>query len=206
MENEYLVNSDDLTAVADAIRSKGGTSGLLEFPGGFADAIAAIQAGGGEGGVEGGGNANMYSGTITFEQQTSVTSKGLIMNLGLPSRVKWLYLWLDREYFLAIEKPGNNYYYTLTILPITVSELPPIKIGGTGIAKDTKDRLFAPQFIVGATSGSPNGYGMSSAFGAVVNTHIDSWACNDDGTISLCKASSANQFFFAADYHYIAVC
>ncbi len=35
-----------LKAVADAIRTKGGTSGLLEFPGGFADAIAAIQAGG----------------------------------------------------------------------------------------------------------------------------------------------------------------
>lgn len=49
MANEYLVNSADLTALADAIRTKGGTSSLLEFPGGFADAIAAIQAGGGGG-------------------------------------------------------------------------------------------------------------------------------------------------------------
>lgn len=46
MANEYAVNQADLTAVADAIREKGGTSDALEFPGGFADAIGAIQAGG----------------------------------------------------------------------------------------------------------------------------------------------------------------
>lgn len=49
MANEYLVNSDDLTAVADAIRSKGDTSEPLVFPGEFVGAIAAIQAGGGSG-------------------------------------------------------------------------------------------------------------------------------------------------------------
>lgn len=47
MANEYLVNSEDMTAVADAIRSKGGTSDALEFPGGFVDAVGAIQTGGG---------------------------------------------------------------------------------------------------------------------------------------------------------------
>jgi hypothetical protein len=40
----------NLTTVADAIRAKGGTTGALSFPAGFADAIAAIQAGGGGGG------------------------------------------------------------------------------------------------------------------------------------------------------------
>lgn len=47
MANEYLVNSADLTAVADAIRTKGGTSDTLAFPGGFVEAVEAIQAGGG---------------------------------------------------------------------------------------------------------------------------------------------------------------
>lgn len=202
MANEYIVNSADLTAVADAIRTKGGTSGALTFPSGFADAIAAIQAGGGEGG----GNANMYSGTITFEQQTSVPSYGLIMDLGLPSRVKWLFLWLDREDFLVIEKPINNYYYTLTILPVTISELPPIRTGNTSIAGDTKDRLFSPQILTNATSGSPNGYGLVSALGSVVTANIERWACNDDGTISLYRSTTAAQYFFAADYHYIAIC
>lgn len=37
----------DLTAVADAIRAKGGTSEALAFPGGFVEAVEAIEAGGG---------------------------------------------------------------------------------------------------------------------------------------------------------------
>lgn len=48
MANEYLINSDDMTAVADAIRAKGGTSDALAFPGGFVEALEAIQAGGGD--------------------------------------------------------------------------------------------------------------------------------------------------------------
>lgn len=43
----YLTNDTDLGAVADAIRTKGGTSGQLVFPGGFVDAIDAIETGGG---------------------------------------------------------------------------------------------------------------------------------------------------------------
>lgn len=46
MANEYAVNQADLTAVADAIREKGGTSDALEFPGGFVDAVEAIQGSG----------------------------------------------------------------------------------------------------------------------------------------------------------------
>lgn len=48
MANEYAVNQTDLAAVADAIRAKGGTSDALTFPGGFVDAVGAIQAGGGD--------------------------------------------------------------------------------------------------------------------------------------------------------------
>lgn len=47
MANEYLVNADDLTAVADAIRTKGGTSDALTFPDGFVDAVGVIETGGG---------------------------------------------------------------------------------------------------------------------------------------------------------------
>lgn len=49
MANEYLVNSSDMTAVADAIRAKGGTSEALAFPDGFVEAVEAIQAGSGGG-------------------------------------------------------------------------------------------------------------------------------------------------------------
>lgn len=40
---EYLTNTADLTAVADAIRAKGDTSALLVYPSGFVSAIQAID-------------------------------------------------------------------------------------------------------------------------------------------------------------------
>lgn len=42
---EYLTNTTDLTAVANAIREKGGTSEQLAYPAGFVSAIQAIQIG-----------------------------------------------------------------------------------------------------------------------------------------------------------------
>lgn len=43
----YIATDTDLAAVANAIRTKGGTSAQLEFPGGFVNAINAISGGGG---------------------------------------------------------------------------------------------------------------------------------------------------------------
>lgn len=43
----YMVTDTDLTAVANAIRTKGGTSTSLSFPSGFVNAIGNISGGGG---------------------------------------------------------------------------------------------------------------------------------------------------------------
>lgn len=45
----YIATSEELTAVADAIRAKGGTTETLTFPEGFVSAIGDIQTGGGGG-------------------------------------------------------------------------------------------------------------------------------------------------------------
>lgn len=45
---EFLVQGASLTAVADAIREKGGTTTPLSFPDGMASAIRGIQNGGGD--------------------------------------------------------------------------------------------------------------------------------------------------------------
>lgn len=45
---EYLVQDTSLTAVADAIREKGGTTAPLSFPSGMAAAVRNIQSGGGD--------------------------------------------------------------------------------------------------------------------------------------------------------------
>lgn len=44
---EYLTTDTDLASVANAIRTKGGTSNPLTFPAGFVSAIEAIPTGGG---------------------------------------------------------------------------------------------------------------------------------------------------------------
>lgn len=45
---EYLVQGESITAVADAIREKGGTTAPLSFPEGMAKAVRDIQSGGGD--------------------------------------------------------------------------------------------------------------------------------------------------------------
>lgn len=45
---EYLVQGASLTAIADAIREKGGTTAPLSFPAGMAEAVRNIQSGGGD--------------------------------------------------------------------------------------------------------------------------------------------------------------
>ena len=46
MGTKYLVDGDDLTTIANHIRTKGDTSAALSFPSGFSDAIDDIEAGG----------------------------------------------------------------------------------------------------------------------------------------------------------------
>lgn len=71
---EYLTNTADLTAVADAIRAKGGTSAQLVYPSGFVSAIQAIQTGGGGGAnelLEWFGGSKYYTTTVTPTSNTS---------------------------------------------------------------------------------------------------------------------------------------
>ena len=46
MTTEYKVTDNELTSIADAIRTKGGTSDDLEFPSEFVSAIGDIPTGG----------------------------------------------------------------------------------------------------------------------------------------------------------------
>ena len=45
---EFLVQGASLTAVADAIREKGGTTDPLSFPAGMAEAVRNIKSSGGD--------------------------------------------------------------------------------------------------------------------------------------------------------------
>lgn len=64
----YLTTEADLTSVANAIRTKGGTSAQLAFPAGFVSAIDAIPTGGG------GSSPIQLLGTVTVPSDTRAVS------------------------------------------------------------------------------------------------------------------------------------
>lgn len=66
----YIVSGTDLTSVANAIRTAGGTSAQLEFPTGFVNAIDNISGGGGN--VVGG----TFTGTTAGDKAISVPYTG----------------------------------------------------------------------------------------------------------------------------------
>lgn len=70
---EYLVQQGSLTAVADAIRKKGGTTAQLQFPKGFVAAVEAIETGGGS---ENNLLGQYISGQLTEVVDDSVTAMG----------------------------------------------------------------------------------------------------------------------------------
>lgn len=63
----YIVTSEELTDVADAIRTKGGTSAALVWPSGYVDAVGAIEGGGG------GGDAYVIGMTLSGTTVSNVT-------------------------------------------------------------------------------------------------------------------------------------
>lgn len=70
--SNYIANDTDLIAVANAIRTKGGTSSQLEFPQDFVDAIGDIQTGGG---------THVASGTFTIIADANDNAPTITHNL-----------------------------------------------------------------------------------------------------------------------------
>ena len=125
MANEYAVNHADLTAVADAIRAKGGTSGTLAFPDGFVEAVRAIQAGAGGNAVQIGQDTplnilklfhaletgNCVTGEFTLSSYLPGTPT-LLFSTGLET-VKGL-LTVDRDWYIGY-RGGERTVFSLFI-------------------------------------------------------------------------------------------
>lgn len=99
----------DLTSVADAIRSKGGTSGALAFPVGFVNAVNAIELSGGGGGEGGGlpqGVTALSSGTLTLSSDPS-SAINVEHGLGVAPNFFAIYADAADDY---LEPADFNYY------------------------------------------------------------------------------------------------
>lgn len=130
----------NLTAVADAIRTKGGTSEALSFPGGFVSAVEGIQAGGGgddvlngvlEGTITEFNNSKLeYLGMYAFTQKqklvsvraTSVKSMGVSVFRSCPV--------LESVELPNVTTIGNDSFYGCSKL--TQVSMPLLESIGTG--------------------------------------------------------------------------
>lgn len=129
-----LVNATSLDAglsdIADAIRLKGGTSALLQFPDDFVDAIDAIQTGG--------------SGTqiITQTTFTGPETSGRMWYVGVGNKMP------TTDFFVRIQARNNSVFprngYSFTDIEVAVYN----QMGSYDLSQTGSNRPFASAFTV----------------------------------------------------------
>lgn len=195
----------DLTSVANAIRTKGGTSAQLAFPAGFVSAIDAIPTGGG------GGNATIETGTFTLASAITVANSGTTINVGFSGHPNFIYIWLDKDSFDAKESLSNAHFFRYTLMknnPEIFATVPPIRYSASLDVQSMYsdgDYLRALSINVYDSSDANNTKGKAAqALGYYDrNNNVD--AINDDGTITVARYSTATPYWYAGTYHYVAI-
>lgn len=153
---EYLTNSDDLTKVANAIRSKGGTTDPLVYPDGFEAAILAIPSGTGT-------PVDVRLNAITIDryhfipddQKTTLDLSGLITGNYFICYFGAAGIQKDRgesiDIVIQFQSMGPNFYSG--------------RIYGQGIFMHSDDTIEAAPIIAYLESGSDHVYDISENFG-----------------------------------------
>ncbi len=95
---EFIENG--LTAIADKIREKGGSTDALSFPDGFVLAIDALSGGSGSGGDSGGGGAT--TATKRYNLTTFMTWKSTGNTCVLSD-------WMNRTYYTSMVGDGESW-------------------------------------------------------------------------------------------------
>lgn len=206
MSVDKLVDSSqldaDLTSVANAIRTKGGTSAQLAFPQGFVSAIEAISGGGGVPGI-----ADAEAGIITVETDIATpanTATKLFPGLDLDFKPDFLWISMTRETWENIEATAaNNHIYWL--VAVTSDLMPVLRFGNT-----TSSENRATAFMYGGSSVSSTTAAAGGGHGVAPGSNVSNalWALNDDGTLSYSRngtGSNAQTAIYAGQYQYVAV-
>lgn len=190
----------DLTSIANAIRTKGGTSAQLAFPQGFVSAIEAISGGGGVPGI-----ADAEAGIITVETDIATPANNetkLFPGLDLDFKPDFLWISMTRETWDDIaDTAANNHIYWIVACNATLA--PVLRWGNTTSTIDRETAfMYGGSNVYNASSGNGQGVGIGST---VSNTR---WALNADGTLSYSRngtGSTAQTAIYAGQYQYIAV-
>ena len=116
--NNYIVTDAQLTSIANAIRTKGGTSGQLEFPAEFVSAIAAIETGGST--PAAGYDVLVGTAESTEEEQLILTVENV------PFTAEGAVVWHTQGY--------NTHYYNRGESTLLFAFGTPVASGSTGLA------------------------------------------------------------------------
>ena len=100
---KYTINDTTLTSIADAIRAKGGTSAALT-PAQMAEAISAIQAGGGGG---------YKTGTFTLAEFRALRKNSYVIDHGLNSMPSYIFVYVEEPLALTATRVANEVYAVL---------------------------------------------------------------------------------------------
>lgn len=188
----------DLTSIANAIRTKGGTSADLAFPSEFVSAIAAIPTGGGGGG-------SVQSGTFTLASDTTIPAAGTTIDIGLSSAPDVLIVWMDVDSFHALGSWSNNRWYMFALYKYSAT-FPPMRISNTTSVAGVFSNLDYVRVVnsnVATCSADSSGYGLTS--GGIVGNNASNTKINSNGTVTLSSTAAGNQIMFAGKYHYVAI-
>lgn len=210
MSVDKLVDSTqldtDLTSVANAIRTKGGTSAALAFPAGFVSAIDAIPTGGG---------SSVQTGTFTVASDIRLYSNTPVsLTVGFSGQPDYIRCWMDLSDWnsLAAEsKIVNNRWYMFAVSrnpTVLFPTLPPLR---KSASEDLSTTYANASFIIGTTvyagpSSDPSntsGVAVTYPYLGLQTNGLTGVSINNDGTLTLYGANT--QYILAAKYHYVAV-
>lgn len=205
MALDALVDSSqlnaDLTSIANAIRTKGGTSASLTFPADFISAIAAISGGGGLPGI-----AEAEAGVITVETDIETPANNatkLFPGLDLDFKPDFLWISMTRETWdgLAATAANNHIYW---LVAVTSELMPVLRFGNTTSSEDRVTTFMYGGSASSTTADADGGHGVWPG----ANVSNARWALNDNGTLSYSRngtGSNAQTAIYAGQYQYIAV-
>lgn len=147
----YLTADTDLTAVANAIRTKGGTSAPLTFPAGFVSAVEAIETG------SGGSDATLITKTITENGTYAATDDNADGFSSVTVNVPVGWSTLD----IAQNKAPNG----------RLEIIEGISLGNYAFANKPITNLFAPNATVGYSSFNSCGDLQTAVFRETASTN-----------------------------------
>lgn len=153
----YIATGTDLTSVADAIRTKGGTSSSLEFPSGFITAIQNIPSGGSATliakSITANGTYNASSDSADGYSQVTVAVPILPVAIGTftPGNTE-----ADSVKTITVPYTGNGYPLSCVIRPTSGSYK-----SGTDIYASTQQKAVVMYAMSKASTEAPD-YGTSN--------------------------------------------